>query len=196
MGSDFADKLLSALVDGDHRQVFHARGCSCPSFNWLGVKETLDKFCSDFLPLCPLVDPRGKKILILKSHFPKLVDLEHATLDRKEFPASLIVKCIENGSFNPDHYKQSRLERMRTLFWIPDIIRDPDAIYPNGHKVVAGDEIYVKVYDKKTSRVKLVFTMDIRQKGKVISTVPVTSFLARSSRARQMVKGDPLYLRK
>lgn len=119
------------------------------------------------MPLCPLVDPRGKKVRILKNHFPKLADLEHATLNREEFPASLIVECIENGSFNLAHYKQERAERMRTLFWIPDVIRDPDAIYPNGHKVVVGDEIYVKVYDRNGSRVKLVFTMDIRQKGKI-----------------------------
>ena len=196
MGSDFADKLLDALVEGDHTQIFYARGCECPKINWLDVKGTFDKFCSDFLPLCPLMDPRGKKIRILKSQFPKLVDLEHATLGREEFPASQIVECIENGSFNPEHYKKGRQERIRMLFWIPDVIRDPDAIYLNGHKVVAGDEIYVKVFDKKGSKVKLVFTMDIRKKGKIISTVPVTSFLTNSDRALQMVKGTPLYRRK
>jgi hypothetical protein len=196
MGSDFADKLLDALVEGDHTQIFHARGCACPGVNRLSVQETFQKFCSEFLPLCPLVDPRGKEIRILKSHFPKLVDLEHATLDREDFPASQIVQCIENGSFNPDHYKKGREERIQMLFWIPDVVRDPDAIYLNGHKVVAGDEIYVKVYDKKGSKVKLVFTMDIRKKGKIISTVPVTSFLTNSDRALQMVKGEPLYIKK
>jgi hypothetical protein len=196
MTSDFDEKLLTALAPFDHAQVFHARGCKCPKFNWLGVEETFERFCREFLPLCPLVDPRGKQVRVLKSNFPKLADLEHATLDRKQFPASRIVECLENGTFHEGDYKASRRERMQMLFWIPEVIANPDAIYKNGHKVVAGDEIYVRVFDKKGSKVKLVFTKNIGSHHEITHAVPITSFLTDARRARQMVKGDPLYLRK
>jgi hypothetical protein len=196
MGSEFADQLLAAISADDHTQLFHARGCRCPNLNRLDLRATLAKFCSDFLPICPIIDPRGKSIRIIKSHFPKLVDIEHATLSKDEFSPSQIVKAIEDGTFDPTHYREPRGERKQMLFLVPDVLGDPDAIYKNGHKLVAGDEIYVRVYDKNGSKVKLVFTMDIRKKGKVISTVPITSFLTDANRAKQMVKGDPLYRRK
>ena len=69
----------------------------------------------------------------------------------------------------------------------------PDAIYRNGHKIIAGDEVYVRVYDKLGSRVKLLFTMDIRKNGKVIRTVPVTSFLTDPDTVINFITGQPLY---
>jgi len=58
------------------------------------------------------------------------------------------------------------------------VLRDPDAIYPNAHKIVAGDEVYVRVYDKMGSNVKLAFAQDIKKHSKLISTVVITSFSA------------------
>jgi len=187
----------TAAVD-DNSKLFQAKGCACPRFNELGVSKTLAKFTSEFLPKCPIVDPRGKTITILKSNFPKLISLEHLTLKRDEFSASKIVQSIEDGTFDPKDYKPQELDRMQTLFWIPEVLSDPDAIYSNGHNVVAGDEIYVRVYDKRKPQVKLVFTLDIKRKsdGSMIKTVPVTSFLASRNRAIKMIKGAPLYVRK
>ena len=92
-------------------------------------------------------------------------------------------------------YGPQEQDRMQTLFWIPDVLADPDAIYRNGHTVVAGDEVYVKVFDKPKPQIKLVFTMD-KPAGKNIKTVPVTSFLTSRNRAIRMIKGPPLYLKK
>jgi hypothetical protein len=195
MSSEFADQLLAAISADDHTQLFHARGCRCPRLNTLDVPSTLSKFVSEFLPLCPLSDPRGKSVRILKSHFPKLAGIKHATLSKEEFLASQIIEAIEVGTFDEADYMSDREERKHMLFWIPDVIQDPDAIYKNGHKI-AGDEIYVKVYDKKGSKVKLVFTIDVRKKGKLISTVPVTSFITDADRAKEMVTGEPIYRRK
>jgi hypothetical protein len=180
----------------DHTILFQTKGCDCPSFNGLSVTNTLAKFCSELLPQCPIIDPRGKAITILKSNFPKLISLEHLTLGRKQLTASQIVASIENGTFDLGQYQPQEIDRMQTLFWIPEVLSDPDVIYGNGHKVVAGDEIYVRVYDKKKPQVKLVFTMDIMGSGgRLIKTVPVTSFLTSRNRALRMVKGLPLYVR-
>jgi hypothetical protein len=183
------------LAEGDHRWLFYAKGCTCPEFNGMDVTKTLAKFVDHFLPKCPVVDPRGKSILIFKSNFPKLADLAHLTLSREVFSASKIVESIENGTFKLSDYEPQEQDRMQTLFWIPDVLADPDAIYRNGHTVVAGDEVYVKVFDKPKPQVKMVFTMD-KPAGKKIKTVPVTSFLTSRNRAIRMIKGSPLYLKK
>lgn len=186
----------TGVLDGLHRELFFAEGCECSELNQLGVLETLQRFCAEFLPLCPLVDPRGERISIVKSNFPKLADIAHATLSKEDFPASQIVDAIEKGTFDPAHYQKMRMERIQTLFWVPDCIRNPDAIFPNGHQMIVGDEVYVRTYKKVGSRVKLVFIMNIRQKGKIIRRVPVTSFFTNSRRASLFVKGAPLYVRK
>jgi hypothetical protein len=188
---------MSDTTPFDHTTLFQAKGCSCPSFNGLSVTDTLAKFCSELLPQCPIIDPRGKAITILKSNFPKLISLEHLTLPRKQLTASQIVASIENGTFDLAQYRPQEIDRIQTLFWIPQVLSGPDAIYRNGHKVVGGDEIYVRVYDKKRPQVKLVFTMEIMGSGgQLIKTVPVTSFLTSRNRALRMVKDLPLYVRK
>lgn len=193
---NFREKLAALFPENSHKLLFYAKGSKHPPYNELGIAETLAAFCVDFLPLCPLADPRGKRIKVEKANFPKLADLEHKTLTRKQFNATQICACIEDGTFNADHYKPQDKDRMRDLFWLPDLIRDPDAIYRNAHKIVAGDEIYVKVYDKMGSNVKLAFTMDIHNGSKLIRTVIVTSFLTSPATAISYVRGEPLYRRK
>jgi hypothetical protein len=150
-----------------------------------------------FLDTFPIIDPRGKPITILKSNFPKLASLVHLTLSRDQFSASQIVASIEDGTFDLTQYRPQEMDRMQTLFWIPQVLSDPDAIYLNGHKIVEADEIYVRVYDKKKPQVKLVFTKEIiGPGGRLIKTVPVTSFLTSRNRALRTVRGSPLYMRK
>jgi hypothetical protein len=184
------------ILQSLHRELFFGAGAACSALNSLGVSGTLNRFCLEFLPQCPLADPRGKEVRIVKSNFPKLADLEHAHLPREVLSASMIVQAIEDGSFDPTHYREMRVERIQTLFWVPDCIRDPDAIFRNGYKMIAGDEVYVRVYNKSGSKVKLVFTMDIKKNGSIVRTVPVTSFFTNSRRASLFVKGAPLYIRK
>jgi hypothetical protein len=195
---NFREKLAAVLPEHSHKLIFYARGAKHPPYNEEDVTGSLKLFCSEILPKCPLVDPRKKQIKLIKSNFPKLADLEHKTLSREEFTASDIVSSIENGSFALDDYRDMRQERLKCLLWLPEVICDPDAIYRNAHKIVAGDEVYVRVYDKMGSKVKLAFTMDIRDKKdkrRVIRTVIVTSFLTDPATAISYVKGDPVYLR-
>jgi len=196
MCGDFRDKLATAVAPTDHRALFYAKGSKRPPYNELSVGETLLKFCGEILPLFPLINPLGKKIKVIKTNFPKLAGLEHKTLTRDEFSASDILRAIEDGTFNLGDYDPNRDDRLRTIFWLPEVLRDPDAIYPNAHKIVAGDEVYVRVYDKMGSTVKLAFAQDIKKHSKLISTVVITSFLSGPATATSYVGGDPIYLRK
>ena len=193
--SDFRAKLAAA-VQQEHKLMFYAPGSVHPPYNRLSVTDSLTKFCADILPLSPIQAPRGKRIKIIKTNFPKLAGLEHKTLSRDELRASDIIQAIENGSFNLEDYNPDRDDRLRTLFWLPELLSDPDAIYRNAHKIVAGSEIYVRVYNKSGSRIKLAFTMDIlNRKQKLVSTVVITSFLTDAATALTYVEGEPLYRR-
>jgi hypothetical protein len=105
--------------------------------------------------------------------------------------ASRVIEEIESGNFEASQYKWE-IDRIRTLFWMPDVLADPDAVYKNAHKIVEGDEVYVKVYDKMGARVKLVFTDYIKP---IKQTVIVTSFLTDPETAWKYVRGEPLYAR-
>jgi hypothetical protein len=195
MNSDLRQQLAKAFPQVEHQLAFFEKGSRHPLYNDLSCAATLKKFCDDFLPLSPFVDPRGKAVQIVKGNFPKLVDLAHKTMSREDFPARKIIECIENGTFDMEHYQSMELARMKTLFWLPEVITNPDAIYKNGHKIIAGNEVYVRVYDKMGSKVKLLFTMDILRRGKIIRTVPVTSFLTDPGMVINFISGQPRYQR-
>lgn len=175
MTEDFRTKLVQATGEG-HKLLFYAPGCRRPDYNALIVADSLTKFCNDVLPLSPLKTPL-RTIKIVKTNFPKLAGLEHKSLSKKQFCASDIIKEIEDGSFDMGNYNPDRDDRLRTLFWLPELLCDPDAIYLNAHKIVAGDHVFVRVYNKMGSTVKVAFTLDLKKRGKLISTVVVTSFL-------------------
>jgi hypothetical protein len=195
MGS-LRDQLAAAFPEHRHKLLFYKTGSAHPPYNTTSVAQSLTRFCKELLPICPIAAPRGKSIQIVKNNFPKLAGLQHLTLTKAELPASDIVKTIEDGTFDLAAYKEDRDDRLRTLFWIPEVLRDPDAVYLNAHKIVAGNEVYVRVYNKMGSRVKLIFAMDIERDGQIIRTVPVTSFLTDPETAITYVTGQPLYERK
>lgn len=171
------------------------KGAKHPPYNEDSMARTLERFCEEFLPLSPFTDPRGKTVSIVEGNFPKLVNLEHKTLKKEDFPAFQIIECLRNGTYDASHYIEPEIDRCRTLFWIPDLITDPDAIYRNGHKIIAGDEVYVKLYDKVGSQVKLFFCMDVLKRGKIVRTAPVTSFLTDANMVAKFVAGSPRYAR-
>jgi hypothetical protein len=197
MPSDWKSELAAAVPALEHHSMlFYAKGAVRPAYNNSTVSESLAKFRSEMLPLSPLKDPLGKPVSLVRENFPKLVDLEHRTLSRQDFNASSICDAIEQGLFDCAHYQKMDRDRLECLFWLPEVICDPDAIYNNGHKIVAGHHIYVKVYDKKGSSIKVAFTLDLFKKGKIIRTVPITSFLTDPATAISFVRGTPLYRRK
>jgi hypothetical protein len=196
--SDFREKLIAVATlvvpDIGHYSLFFEKGCKSPAFNHLSVCDTFAKFREEFLPQCPIIDPRNRKIKIRKDNFPKFLNL---VVKPKFFPKkpSTIVELIENGKFVSDEYEWAA-DRIEALFWVPDVIRDPDAIFKmkrDGGHLVKAEEVYVKVFDKMGSKVKLVF---VDRVGKHKDTIFITSYLTSAHTALKYCMGKPLYTRR
>lgn len=175
--SNFKDKLISALAPHDPKIVVYEKGSKHPPYSDLDVTESFLRFEAEMLPLSPLTDPRDKKIQIIENNFPKFLNLEPKKQGDPARPI-VLVRALKAGTFNPDKYNWER-DRIRDLFWVPEVVTQPDGIYKNAHCVIAADEVYVKVYEKLGSTVKLVFTKDVTPHHTVI----VTSYLTTPVRA-------------
>jgi hypothetical protein len=86
-------------------------------------------------------------------------------------------------------------DRIQALFWVPDVIANPDAIYlkKSSHGLIRAHEVYVKVYSKMGSKVKLVF---VDYFGKSRDPIFITSFMTNAGTAMKHCAGQPLYVRK
>jgi hypothetical protein len=167
---------------------FHSHGRKRPPYNSASVEQTFERFKTEFLPLCPLTDKLGRTVKIGKINFRKLINLKHKRLGT-EARAWKIIQELEEGSFDPSNYTWG-VDRIRTLFWLHEVITDPDAVYENNHKVVRADEVFVCVYNKGGSKVKLAFTSTFSGRVEIVST-----FLTSAKAAMKCVKGEPLYLK-
>jgi hypothetical protein len=185
MGADLKTQLATIYP-------FYGRGRALPPYNFLSVQDTYGKFIAEFLPLCPLTDRLGRTIKVTKTNFRKLINLKHKALG-DEARAWKIIKEIEDGTFDVSNYEFAQ-DRIQTLFWVPEVIQDPDAIYKNNHKVVKADEVHVCVYDKKGSKVKLAFTSTFGTDNSKRVEI-VTSYLTDAKTAMYCAQGKPLYLK-
>jgi len=185
--NDFKEKLVKALVPHDPKLIVYAKGCKHPGYNTLSVVESFHRFCKEILPLSPLVDPRGKRITIIENNFPKFLNLEPKKQGDPARPI-ILVRAIKAGQFDACKYKWEA-DRIRDLFWVPEVLTRPDAIYKNKHLVIDADEVYAKVYDKQGSTVKLAFVKDISPKLCVV----VTSYLTNPIRAMACFEGEPIW---
>jgi len=191
MGS-FRESLLSALKglpEHEHRRFLYEQGRKHAPFNDLSVEQTYAKFKAEFLPLCPIKDKLGRLVKVEATNFRKLLNLKPKSGMTKR--AWKVVNELESGTFDVDQYV-FELDRIRTLFWIPEVLSDPDAVYKNGHGTVKADEVFVCVYDKAASEVKLVFTAVFGPTEKPRVEI-VTSYLTDSKGAIACITGDPLY---
>jgi hypothetical protein len=173
-----------------------AVGSPHPPNNYQTIPETLQRFKSEFLPLSPLVDPRGRRILIRATNFPKFQNLKPKDVRRPK-RAHTILDEIGDGSFRLEEYDFEE-ERLRSLFWIPDVICRPDAIYKKkGFGVVEAEEVYVKVYRKQNvgSPVKVVFTHRVKG-GQQRDWVVISSYFTSRATAKLYTEGEPLWIRK
>jgi hypothetical protein len=202
--SDFRQQLVAILPEmaaasyerADHLSLFDADGTPHPPWNYASIAETLTKFRADFLPLCPLRDPRGRKIQVRANNFPKFLNLKPknaATLKS----AGTILTDIADGAFVEEDYNWEE-DRLQSIFWIPDVIKDPDAIYTKkkGFGLVAAEEIYVKVYKKQNvgSPVKVLFTQRVGRPPKQ-EWIVISSYFTSRSTAKAYTDGEPLYRR-
>jgi hypothetical protein len=193
---DFREQLIAvaaaAVPDMEGYDLFCAKGFPQPPLNHLSVHKTFKKFCIEFLPQCPILDPMGREVKIRKNNFPKFLNLKV----ERGFPKkpSTIVEMLEIGTFVESEYSFAQ-DRIQALFWVPDVLRDPDAIFKTkrgGEHLVKADEVYVKVYDKMGSKVKLVF---VDRVGRFKEMIFITSYLTAPHTAIKYCKGKPIYVR-
>jgi len=195
MGLDLRTQLAALDSSLNHRLLFYACGSEHPPYNSLCLKQSLELFCRDFVPRCPLFDPRGKRVVIKRTNFPKLINIARHSKDEDRGVAWKLLETIERDDFDETVFRGDfkwETDRIRTLFWVPEVICDPDAIYRNGHTIIQGDEVYVRVYNKSGSKVKLLFAGGkTEQRDRFV----VTSFLTNPQDASDYVRGKPLYVR-
>jgi hypothetical protein len=172
MGS-FRDWLGAALPEHKHKTFLYERGRRAPAINELSVGETFLKFKTEFLPKCPLPDRLGRLVRVEVTNFRKLLNLKPKSGEEKR--AWKVIKELETGIFDISQYHLPG-DRIKTLFWIPDILFNPDAIYKCVHPTVDAEEVFVAVYDKPGSKVKLVFTRNFGSPTKPRIDI-VSSFL-------------------
>ena len=184
------EMAASAYEESQHLAILDKEGSPHPPQNYLGVCETFAKFKSEFLPLCPITDVLGRKIFIRRNNFPKLLNLRMA---RNAAPrkAHTILEEIEAGTFVEGDYVWEQ-DRLQALFWIPDMISKPDAIYKKrrGFGVVDAEEVYLKVYKKQGSPMKVLFTQRVGPKR---DRIVITSYVTSRSSAKLYTDGEPLY---
>lgn len=195
MSAVLPDMAAAAYERSQHLSVLDAEGSPHPKHNYLKIGDTLEKFKAEFLPLSPLIDPRGRKILIRRTNFPKFLNLRHKD-EKKQKRAHTILEEIEAGSFVETDYFFEQ-DRLQSLFWIPDVICKPDTIYKKkrGFGVVEAEEIYVKVYKKQNvgSPVKVVFTHRVKGSKKQDWVVISSYFTSRSTAKLYNTEGEPLW---
>ena len=196
--SDFKKQLAivlpemaaAAYEESQHLKVLDGTGNLHPPQNYLGVAETFAKFKEEFLPLFPITDILGRKVLIRRNNFPKLLNLRTKDVSVLK-KAHTILEEIEAGTFIEGDYVWEQ-DRIQALFWIPEIIVRPDAIYRKrrGFGVVEAEEVYLKIYKKQGSPVKVLFTQRVGPKR---DRIVITSYVTSRSSAKLYTDGSPLY---
>ena len=192
--TDLRTALINANAIPSEHRFLYAKGRKHLPYNDFGVIGTYSKFKADFLPLCPITDRLDREIRVEQTHFRKMLNMKHRTLGEKA-RAYMLVEELEAGSFDASHYDSLEKDRIRTMFWIPEVLQDPDAVFKNNHKTVKADEVFATVYDKSGSTIKLVFTAAFGPRFNPRQEI-VTSYLTDPLSASKCFKGKPLYLRK
>jgi hypothetical protein len=130
-------------------------------------------------------DPLGTRVWFRDYNFPKLIQLSFRGTKAK---ASIAINHLRRKSSEADYSFDAY--RAKTLFWIPDVIQNADAIYVNGHKRIAGDQVYVKRYAKAGSPLKVVFT---QIDGDLNQRIVTTSFQTDDEGLKRFVNSPPMW---
>jgi hypothetical protein len=165
MDSEFAAKLKSALGTTapapEKRELIMvpAKGATCPS-NFEGtIQEAFTRYREECAGK-DFEDPRGISVTLLQENFPKLVKLRFqpdTTMPSQRARAKRVLESLRNGTFDEVKHFSEQPVRLRNLFWIKEVICNPDGIYANCAAKIEGEEVYFKRYDRLDSDTKLVF---------------------------------------
>jgi hypothetical protein len=117
----------------------------------------------------------------LERNFPKLIKLQFRPDDQVEWKRAIphtAIAQLNSGAFLEGLHRSEEPVRMETLFWITDVIKNPDGIHPNCGEKVEGEEVYFRRYDKAGTDIKLVFTIAEYPGRRIV----VSSFFEKPSR--------------
>jgi hypothetical protein len=194
MDSDFADKLKAAIGNEsapDDPIAIPSKGAACLG-NFKGtIQEAFNRYRAEYAEK-DFEDPRGICVTLHEENFPKLIKLKYQpkpTVVAQKARASAVLEHLRNGTFDESKHFSDQPIRLRTLFWIEDVICRPDGIHPNCAAVVEGEEVYFKRYDREEPEVKLVFTAVGHAGHRII----ITSFLARAAKIASYCGTPPLW---
>jgi hypothetical protein len=188
--ADIKEQLARIFPDRHPHPWVPEEGANALPYCQLDILSAFRKYCGGCAD-CDIEDPRKVSVSLFEENFPKLLKLwlkPNGQLPARKARAKAVIPLLRAGTFNQDLYTWQDV-RLRTLFWLEDVIREPDGIYPNCAQVVEGEEVYIKRYNKELSDVKLVFTT-IRPGG---ARVVITSFLDNASSIKDYCAEEPLY---
>jgi hypothetical protein len=134
-------------------------------------------------------DPLGTRVWFMDYNFPKLIQLQFRGTKAR---AQKALEHLRNESANESEYSCDK-NRAGTIFWIPEIISDPDSIHENAHPRIMGEEVYVKRYAKAGACYKLVFT---EVDSSINQRIVTTSFMAPEDRLEVFIKKPGKWVKK
>jgi hypothetical protein len=105
-------------------------------------------------------DPNGKPVTFLPEDFPHLVKLEFFDVKQKRWVdarAKAAMPQLQGGTLDESRYRIGDPTRPKTLFWIPEIIANPDSIHPNKRNLK--NDVYAKRYRRKGEGATLKITL-------------------------------------
>lgn len=186
MSEDLRTQLIRAAV-----------ALAVPPYCNLSIEDAYKRFCQELAGL-KITDKRNKVIRIHERNFPKLVGMKRRNTatgeimkDKNGKPlkakASIVLGSLKAGTFNRKSYWVD-YKKLRTIFWIPNAIENAEAVYPNKHGVVEGDQVHMKRYGKTGACIKLVFT---NPEGD--DRIVITSFLVKEQQLATYVGHDRLW---
>jgi len=124
------------------------KGCP-PNNKYTSIAELFQQFQSQLEGTC-VIDPCGEENRFFVENFPHLVKMEFYNEKIGEWvdaKATVAVEQLRAGTLNESKYRIGDPSRPRTLFWVTDIISDPDEIHHNIRN--NGTEVYSKRYKRK-----------------------------------------------
>jgi hypothetical protein len=118
-----------------------------------------------------LRDPRGHQVRFDISRFAYMIKLRSKEGKKLAKPRRIAERIKKHELANQD-LGGFDVERAQTLPWIPAIITRPTLIATNKNLLIPGDELYVKEFEKRGYRYKVLYCKRVSES----LLVPVTSF--------------------
>ncbi len=163
-------------------------GAPCPAYSFCSIAGMFRRYEKELVGTY-VSNPLGTRVFFMDYNFPKLIQLHFRG---KKARAQKAIAHLRTDKPNEAEYEFDR-NRFSTIFWIPEVITEPDSIHDNAHATIEGDVVYVKRYAKAGSDFKLVFTtVDEELNQRVVTT----SFLTQEDRLSEFVKMPPKWAQK